>query len=428
MEIHLNKEEKPIKTKFYYGWVVLFMSALAFFFSGPGQTFSILIFIDHYIKEFGWSRSLVSSLYSGGTLISGLILTFMGKKIDKYGHRKMIVIISLALGTAALWMSFVYNPLMLLIGFFLMRFFGQGSMGLWPQTLVPHWFKSKRGFAMSILGIGGVVGAAIIPPLNNYLINLVGLSNAWRFWTLALFIIMAPAGWYLVRNRPENIGLKIDGINEEEEDSLSSKYAPRVHISNDPWTLKEAMQTKEFWLVIYLVVIPSMINTGIIFHMVSIIGEKGYTTTFAAYILSLTSIIKFPLTFLGGYILDRAKVRLVKAFNFLFLIVAILLIIKADTKSAFIIYALVHGSFMAFDGVSTSVMLPNYFGKKNLGSIRGFFSTAMVIGSALGPLPFGLAYDYFNGYTEIMLIVLLLPVLALGASYLATPPNYNKST
>lgn len=83
---------------------------------------------------------------------------------------------------------------------------------------------------------------------------------------------------------------------------------------------------------------------------------------------------------------------------------------------------------MAFDGVSTSVMLPNYFGKKNLGSIRGFFSTAMVIGSALGPLPFGLAYDYFNGYTEIMLIVLLLPVLALGASYLATPPNYNKST
>lgn len=428
MEIHLNKEEKPIKTKFYYGWVVLFMSALAFFFSGPGQTFSISIFIDHYIKEFGWSRSLVSSLYSGGTLISGLILTFMGKKIDKYGHRKMIVIISLALGTAALWMSFVYNPLMLLIGFFLMRFFGQGSMGLWPQTLVPHWFKSKRGFAMSILGIGGVVGAAIIPPLNNYLINLVGLSNAWRFWTLALFIIMAPAGWYLVRNRPENIGLKIDGINEEEEDSLSSKYAPRVHISNDPWTLKEAMQTKEFWLVIYLVVIPSMINTGIIFHMVSIIGEKGYTTTFAAYILSLTSIIKFPLTFLGGYILDRAKVRLVKAFNFLFLIVAILLIIKADTKSAFIIYALVHGSFMAFDGVSTSVMLPNYFGKKNLGSIRGFFSTAMVIGSALGPLPFGLAYDYFNGYTEIMLIVLLLPVLALGASYLATPPNYNKST
>jgi MFS family permease len=96
----------------------------------------------------------------------------MGQKIDKYGHRKMIVIISLSLGAAALWMSFVFNPVMLLIGFFLMRFFGQGSMGLWPQTLVPHWFKSKRGLAMSILGIGGVVGAAVIPPLNNYFSRL----------------------------------------------------------------------------------------------------------------------------------------------------------------------------------------------------------------------------------------------------------------
>ncbi len=426
MSLHVEKEEKPIKTNFYYGWVILFMSALAYFFSGPGQTYSISIFIDHYIKEFGWSRSLISSLYSGGTLISGLILTFMGQKIDKYGHRKMIVIISLSLGAAALWMSFVFNPLMLLIGFFLMRFFGQGSMGLWPQTLVPHWFKSKRGFAMSILGIGGVVGAAVIPPLNNYLINLLGVSNTWRFWTLALLLIMAPVGWYLVRNRPENIGLKIDGINEEKEDSVSNKYAPRVHISSDPWTLKEAMKTKEFWFVIYLVIIPAMINTGIIFHMVSIIGEKGYSAAFAAYILSLTSMIKFPLTFLGGYILDRVKVRFVKAVNFIFLIIAILLIIKADTKSAFIIYALVHGSFMAFDGVSTSVMLPNYFGKKHLGSIRGFFSTAMVIGSALGPLPFGLAYDYFNGYTEVMLLVILLPILALGAAYLATPPSYNK--
>lgn len=426
MSLDLEKEQKPIKTKFYYGWVILFMSALAFFFSGPGQTYSISIFIDHYIKEFGWSRSLVSSLYSGGTLISGLILTFMGQKIDKYGHRKMIVIISLSLGAAAIWMSFVFNPLMLLIGFFLMRFFGQGSMGLWPQTLVPHWFKSKRGLAMSILGIGGVVGAAVIPPLNNYLINLLGVSNAWRFWTLALLLIMAPAGWYFVRNKPENIDLKIDGINEEEEDSVSNKYAPQVHISDDPWTLKEAMQTKEFWFVIYLVIIPSMINTGITFHMVSIIGEKGYSAGFAAYILSITSMIKFPLTFLGGYILDRVKVRLVKVVNFLLLIAAILLIIKADTKSAFMIYALVHGSFMAFDGVSTSVMLPNYFGKKNLGSIRGFFSTAMVIGSALGPLPFGLAYDYFNGYTEVMLLVMTLPIIAVGASYLATPPEYKK--
>ena len=425
MSLNKNKEQKPISTKFYYGWLVLLISALAYFFSGPGQTYSISIFIDHYIENFGWSRSLVSSLYSAGTLISGLILTFMGQKIDQYGHRKMIVVISVCLGTAAVWMSFVTTPIMLFIGFFLMRFFGQGSMGLWPQTLVPHWFKRKRGFAMSIMAIGGAVGAAFIPPLNNYLINLLGVSNTWRFWTFALFFIMAPLGWFFVRNRPENIGLQIDGENGEEEKE-NDNSSPRVHISNDPWTLKEAMRTKEFWLVIYLIVIPALINTGVTFHMVSIIGEKGFSPSFAAYILSITSIIRFPLTFLGGYILDRISVRLIKGLNFILLIIAIILIVQADSKTAFVIYALVHGSFMAFDKVSTGVILPNYFGKKHLGSIRGFFSTAMVLGSALGPLPFGVAYDHFHSYTQIMLLVLIMPVIALVAAYFASPPDYEK--
>ncbi|WP_208108989.1 MULTISPECIES: hypothetical protein [Halanaerobium] len=76
MNLNLKREKEPIKTEFYYGWVVLVMAALAYFFSGPGQTYSISIFIDHYIENFGWSRSLVSTLYSAGTLVSGLVFNY----------------------------------------------------------------------------------------------------------------------------------------------------------------------------------------------------------------------------------------------------------------------------------------------------------------------------------------------------------------
>jgi MFS family permease len=79
---------------------------------------------------------------------------------------------------------------------------------------------------------------------------------------------------------------------------------------------------------------------------------------------------------------------------------------------------------MAFDGVSTGVLWPNYFGRKNLGSIRGFAMTTMVLGSALGPLPFGIAYDYFGGYNEIMIGILILPLLAIFASFFSPPPKY----
>ncbi|MFO7815848.1 MAG: MFS transporter [Halanaerobiales bacterium] len=413
-------EQKPIKTPFYYGWVVLVVAALGLFFSGPGQTYSVSIFIDHYISKFGWSRSLISSFYSIATLISGLILTFVGRYIDKLGHRKMTTIISVLFALTCIWMSFVFNPLMILIGFFLLRLLGQGSMTLLPQTLVPHWFKRKRGLATSLLGIGGVISASLLPPLNNWLINNYGLNFTWRFWAFLLITIMAPVGWYFIRSRPENIGLKPDGIKGEYSDSLT----PKVHISNSPWSLQQSMKTKAFWFMNYCGVVSALVNTGLTFHMVSIVNKIGYSPGFAAYILSITAMIKFPFTFIAGWLLDRTKVNIIKAVNFIILSGAIILLLRADSKITLIIYGLVHGTFMAFDAVSTGVLWPNYFGRENLGSIRGFAMTAMVIGSALGPLPFGIAYDYFGGYNEIMIGILILPLLAIFASFFSPPPNF----
>lgn len=423
MEEEIISESKPIKTPFYYGWVVLMIAALGLFFSGPGQTYSISIFINHYINKFSWSRSLISSIYSVATLTSGLILTMVGKKIDKFGHRKMLSIVSIIFGFACFWMSFVFNPVMLFIGFLLLRLLGQGSMTLIPQTLIPHWFKQKRGLALSIMGVGGVVGSSLLPPLNDWMINSVGLNFTWRFWGLLLIFFMAPAGWFFVRNKPENIGLKPDGVKEYDK---NIEVTPRVHISNDPWTLKKAMTTRAFWFMIYCAVVPSLVNTGLTFHMVSIINEKGFSSGFAAYILSITAMVRFPLTFVAGYILDRMKVYIVKGINFSLLAVAIFLVLQADSKISLIIYALVHGIFVAFDAVSTGVVWPNYFGKKYLGSIRGFAMTAMVIGSSLGPLPFGIAYDMFGGYKEIMVAIIILPLLAIVASLISPPPNYSE--
>ena len=419
----LISESKPIKTPFYYGWIVLFIAALSYFFSGPGQTFSVSIFIDHYIAKFGWSRSLISSMYSIATLISGLILTGVGKYIDKLGHRKMIGIISIIFGLACFWMSIVFNPLMIFIGFFLLRLMGQGSMTLIPQTLIPHWFKQKRGLALSIMGIGVVLSSSLLPPVNNWLIKSYSLGFTWRFWGILLIFFMAPVGWFFVRNRPENIGLKPDGIKE---DDTNDSFSSRVHISNAPWTLKQAMTTRAFWFMIYCSVVPALVNTGLVFHMVSIITEKGFSSGFAAYILSITAMVRFPITFLAGYILDRAKVHVVRGLNFILLTGAIILLFQANSKITLIIYALIHGIYMAFSSVSNGVLWPNYFGRKNLGSIRGFAATAMVIGSSLGPLPFGMAYDIFGGYREVMLAILILPTLAIVASLLSPPPKYNK--
>lgn len=84
---------------FYYGWFILIIAGFGVFFSGPGQTYSNSQFIDEYIHDFGWSRSLVSSVYSIATLLAGFLMIFVGRFIDRFGQRMMMVTI----GTLFAW-------------------------------------------------------------------------------------------------------------------------------------------------------------------------------------------------------------------------------------------------------------------------------------------------------------------------------------
>lgn len=416
------------KSAHFYGWTIVGIAAVCMFFSGVGQTFAVSIFINSYVEDFGWSRSLVSGYYSVATMVAGLLLPLIGRVIDKGGHRKLVTVVSTLLGMACLWMSFVTRPVMLFIGLLFLRLFGQGSMMLIPSTLVPQWFVRNRGKALSIMAVGGVVGAGVLPPLNNWLVISFGVSITWRIWAALLIGVMAPLGWYLVRNQPEDIGEVPDGKRNAPRERDDPKYMNRIPTSEVSWTLKEATTTRAFWFMLFCMVVSAMVNTGIIFHIVSIMATKGHSSAFAAMILSIAALVQFPLTFVAGYVVDRVKVHYVKGVSFVVLLAAMVMLLSSESRYALILFALVHGIFMVFDTVSTGVLWPNYFGRKNLGSIRSIAITAMVVGSALGPLPFGYAFDRFQGYTEILLFMMVFPVLAIAAAFLSPVPDYRQKT
>ncbi len=405
---------------FFYGWIIVAVAALIYFFSGPGQTYFVSVFINYYIENFGWSRSLVSSYYSVATLLSGLILIFVGRSIDRIGHRKVTLVVSLLLGLTCFGISFVYLPWMLLAGFFLLRLLGQGSMTLLPATLVPQWFFQRRGLAMSLMTLGGVFGSALVPPLNHWLILKIGVAATWQFWGLLLIFVMAPLGWLLIRNCPEEMSLQPDGLNCV---AKGVQQTDQSSLTGSSWTLKEAIRTRAFWLILFCIGVSAMINTGLIFHMVSIIETKGLSAGFAASILSIIALTRFSLTILAGHLVDRYKVHRVLAFSFGLLLVTMLVITFGQSSLHIIAYGVLNGIFAAFESIVAGVIWPNYFGRQHLGSIQGVAMATMVLGSALGPLPFGVAYDWFGGYTEILLLMMLFPALAVVAAIVSPPPK-----
>lgn len=330
----MQQSSKQKESPFFYGWLIVAAAAVGVFFSGPGQTYGVSVFIDHYISDFGWSRSLVSGIYSSATLAAGLLLFLIGRMVDKFGQRRMMLIVGSLLAVACIWNSFVVGPVMLFIGFFMLRLFGQGSMTLVPNTLVPQWFVLKRGRALSFMAIGGFLSSATFPPLNTWLIDSFGWENAWRILAGAIVIIFLPVVFFFIRNKPEDIGLLPDNAvskkrlakrkeekkDEEEEEGFETN-----------WTVKEAMRTRAFWLILFCVSIPALVNTGLTFHLFSILGEQGVPDQTAALILSIMAIVGFPVTMASGFILERVNVHIVLGLSFIGQIAFILLLTQVDT-------------------------------------------------------------------------------------------------
>lgn len=491
MNLKLKGEQTLVKPPFFYGWIIVFVAGFSVFFSGPGQTYSISIFIDKYIEEFDYSRTYVSSIYSTATLCAGFSLFLVGRLVDKFGQRIMMTVIGTLLALACFWNAFITGAIMMFIGIFMLRLFGQGSMTLLPNTLVPQWFMKKRGRALSVMTVGGFASSALFPPLNTWMIEQFGWRNAWLILGVFLVVFFVPIAMLFVRNKPKDINEIPDGTTLETKEKgekkwgikeavnsklfkitlgvvtviittwLYSSYSwiassifvgmlvfivypvfllvkkkvgkqreknhpinPNVHENEVSWTLKEAMKTRTFWFILFCVSVPALVNTGVTFHIVSISEGKGLTAETAALVLSLMAIFGFPVSFIVGYLVDRISVHYILSVTFLGHLISLGVLWFVDTMLGAILFGVVWGVVNGFERIVLNIVWPNYFGREYLGSIKGLAQTFMVLASALGPLPFGLFYDWFGGYQEIIIVVMLFPITAGLLAFFSPQPKY----
>lgn len=408
--------------KFYYGWVIVFIAALGVFFSGPGQTYSNSIFVDQYILEFGWSRSQVSGLYSVATLAAGVTMIFVGRFIDRLGQRTMMVLIGSLLAAACFFNSIVSSMWMFVVGFFLIRLLGQGSMMLIPNTLVAQWFIKKRGRAISFISLASFASAMSFPLINNWLIQTWNWQFAWQFWGVALLILFVPVALFGVRNRPEDIGLVPDG-NVTKDEPTGGKLGIFIPATEVSWQLNEAIKTRAFWMILICIGIPALVNTGVTFHIISIFGSNQIGPEVAAMVLSLMAVVGIPMSLISGFITERINTNYMLVMVFVIEIILLLLLLVLTNYLIAVMVGIVWGTANGLERIATNIIWPDYFGRKYIGSINGVGVTMGVAASSLGPLPFGIGFDLYQSYTPVLLAILILPVIGIICSILATKPE-----
>lgn len=402
----------------FAGRRMLAVASLAVFLSGPGQTYGVSAFVDPMLADLGWSRSLFSTAYSIGTLASAGVLVFVGRQIDRVGNRIILSIAAILFGLALLVLSMANGIVTLLIGFSLLRTFGSGVLTLGARTLVPRWFHSRTGRAFSILGLAGMLSQAAIPPFNEIMIGRFGWESAWRINALIVWLVLVPAVALVVRNRPEDIGQHPDGAVPAERDDAK----PVVAVEHGA-TLREAWRTAAFWALILTGIVPALVVTGLSFNQVAILTDRGLPSSLAATTFAVDAAVALPVTLLAGWLVDRYPVRYAIAAGQIFLALAMVVLLFADSPLLAILYAAIRGVAGGFWAVAADVAWPSYFGRKHLGSIRGFGFATGVAGAAIGPIPLGLAYDLLGGYRPAIAGLLILPVTAAVWVLSTRPPR-----
>ena len=407
------------RRRIYYGWLMVVISGLGIFFSGPGQTYTNSVFIESYVRDFNSSQTSIAGVYSAATLISGMLLFLVGRLVDRLGRRIMLTAAAVMLTASCFFNSFVTGPITLFIGFFFIRYFGQGSMTLIPNTLVSQWFIKYRGRALSFAAIGGLLSGGIFPPVSNMWIEAFGWRETWRIFGTIILVLFVPLACIFVRNKPEDIGLAPDGGREHEQ---SDEQVPAVQ-SEDSWSLKKAMRTKVFWLMLICGSLSAMINTGMTFELFSILGSQGIDRMTTAFVLSLVPLVSFGCSLISGFLVEKMRTNRLLSATFGFSLLSPLILIFADDYLTVLIFAVSWGISLGFMNIPLGIIWPNYFGRKHLGSIQSISHVGIVIGSALGPLPFGWAYDQFGNYTIILLASAVIWVIGAVIAYIANPPQ-----
>ena len=218
-----------VNRKLFYGWLMVAAGAIILFASGPGQSHTFGVFLNYVAEDLGLSHTEVSFAYGVATLAAAFGLPIAGRHVDRRGARRVLAVVSLLLGVAAIAFGFVNGFVVLALGFAAVRYLGQGCLFLVASNVVAQWFERRRGFALSLVWLGFSASVALHPPFSQWLIETVGWREAWFWLGISSLALLLPILWF-IRNRPEDVGLRPDGEPPPETEAVS-RTDPRAAAS-----------------------------------------------------------------------------------------------------------------------------------------------------------------------------------------------------
>ena len=288
------------------------VSLFALIFTSPGQTFGVAVFNPSFREALNLTHTQLTGAYMVATLLAAVPLSIVGGLMDRFGIRRMMTIVVIALGVACIFTSQVTGLLMLFFAFFWLRLLGQGSLTLLADNTLAMWFQTRLGTVSGLRSVGVTVATAFLPAIILVLIQTFGWRWAYAILGLLVWAVMLPQLALFFRNRPEDVGQALDGVIAAQDDDAADKIQNKtsfVGTSRVAYDLKGAMHTRAYWILLLMNAVWGMVITAITFNILPLFMSRGLAEGNAVAILAAMSISSAAFQVIAGVLADRVPLK-----------------------------------------------------------------------------------------------------------------------
>jgi MFS family permease len=421
----------------FYGWIIVIGGWWLLLIAYGTRFYGFPVFYRVMMKAMGWTATQTQLGMSASTFLYGCFSPFLGRLLPVIGARNMMtmgcIIAAIGfflLGTLTeLWQFILYYSVIMT--------FGITCMALLPNnTVVGNWWVRRRGTGLGIIstGIGFgwmIIGGTVVP----ILIENFGWDGG--FWGLAVIMLVlgTPVAFFVMRTRPEDMGLLPDGDKPGEVVAAEAKPAKKLWAPGEPgasiltrrvsqydFTFGQALKTVTLWGIGIAAMLWGICYMATVMTQYAYCGEIGLSRTEAAAALGLPGFFSIVFRFAFGWLGDQIDKNWVLGLGMLCQAIAGFLLMSATDMTLLYPYAVFIGASVGGVSPLLPAIAGDRFGRKNMGTIYGFVGLFLLtIGTGTGPMLGGIFYDVTGAYQGAYMVTIVLAILGVLVSLLARP-------
>jgi MFS family permease len=409
-------ERQTVDRRFYYGWVVLGVAALAMVGTLPGRTQGLGLITEPLLREVGIDRVRFAEINLIATLTGSVFCFGIGGLVDRRGSRIVLTLLALLLGLVVVSMSAASSAMALLILITLTRGLGQSALSVVSLAMPGKWFRRRLTYAMGVYAIVMSIGFMAAFPAVGALVGARGWRVGWASIGVALIFGLAPVAWLLVPREPE--------ANAELDLTAGDDTVP--HASDA--TMSDALRSPAFWVFGIASAMYGLVASGIGLFNESILAERGFPPDIYYQALAVTAITGLAGNFGAGAWADRGSLRRVLIVAMLLLTVALAALPHVKTPAHVYAQAVAMGVAGGFVTVVFFSFWGRAYGRAHLGRIQGVAQALTVFASATGPLFFAWCVEATGSYaTAFYVLAAVMSALAIAALLVRVPATAERA-